>query len=118
MLPYKHRIHTGLSHNNILICRHNNRNTANHSHNTTKRIIGDIEDKASEQTPATVPIQPLNFIYTKHKKNKTTQKTPKEITMVNKALTVISFNMRSWANNHTAIESYICNNAPPDIWLL
>ena len=81
--------------------------------------IGDIEETAIEQTPAAVPIQPLNLIYIKPqiKQQKTSNK-PRTITKILNSITIMSFNMRSWAINNTAIESYINENPPPDIWLL
>ena len=115
--------------------------------------IGDIEETALEQTPAAVPIQPLNPIYIKpqimvvtepiepvgaavpvqplfilKKQQKTSNKPrtttkikpikPRTITKILNSITIMSFNMRSWAINNTAIESYISENPPPDIWLL
>ena len=79
----------------------------------------DTEESAIEQTPAAVPIQPLNLIYIKPqiKQQKISIKSRKTTKIIN-ALTIMSFNMRSWAINNTAIESYISENPPPDVWLL
>ena len=66
-----------------------------------------------EPVGAAVPVQPLLIL----KQQKTSIK-PRTITKILNSITIMSFNMRSWAINNTAIESYISENPPPDIWLL
>ena len=102
--------------NLIKTIRKYNKTKGSQNHNEHIKKDTNKESTRNNQQQKTETNKYKNKEEINNKENITNEK--KKPTKLRKNLCCISHNIRSWKQNHIALEQYMTNNDPPDIWMI